>query len=155
MDWHWTGNKPLQTHWGRETPICVTKQGHHWFRYWLVAWSAPSHYLNQCWIIVNWTLSNIFQWNLNQNTTIFIEENAFENVIWKWRPFCLGFSVLEKYWGMVVQMGTIGWGSGLSCVRCQSISSTNDDLLSIRHIEKNLVRFVSNYDKFHWRKSIW
>ena len=25
---------------------------HHWFRQWLVAWSAPSHYLNQCWTIV-------------------------------------------------------------------------------------------------------
>ena len=22
---------------------------HHWFRWWLVAWSAPSHYLYQCW----------------------------------------------------------------------------------------------------------
>ena len=30
--------------------------------------------------IVNWTLANIFRWNFNQNTTIFIEENAFENV---------------------------------------------------------------------------
>ena len=33
------------THWGRETHICITKLGHHWFRKWLVAWSAPSHYL--------------------------------------------------------------------------------------------------------------
>ena len=29
---------------------------HHWFKLWLVAWTAPSHYLNQCWNIVNWTL---------------------------------------------------------------------------------------------------
>ena len=54
---------------------------HHWFRWWLVAWSAPSHYLNQCWIVVNWTLKNIFQWKSNQNTTIFIEENARQNVV--------------------------------------------------------------------------
>ena len=26
---------------------------HYWFRQWLVAWPAPSHYLNQCWNIVN------------------------------------------------------------------------------------------------------
>ena len=39
---------------------------HHWFRWWLVAWSAPSHYLNQCWHIVNWTLRNKLQWNHNQ-----------------------------------------------------------------------------------------
>ena len=54
---------------------------HHWFILWLVAWTVPSHYLNQYWIIVNWTLANIFQWKFNQNTTIFIEENACENVV--------------------------------------------------------------------------
>ena len=43
----------------------------------------PSHYLNQCWNIVNWTLGNKFQLNFHQNTTILIEENAFENVIWR------------------------------------------------------------------------
>ena len=26
------------------------------------SWSAPSHYLNQCWKIVNWTLRNKIQW---------------------------------------------------------------------------------------------
>ena len=24
----------------------------------IIAWSAPSHYLNQCWNVVNWTLGN-------------------------------------------------------------------------------------------------
>ena len=43
--------------------------------------SAPSHYLNQCWVIVNWTLGNKFQWNFNQNTKLFIHENASENVV--------------------------------------------------------------------------
>ena len=56
---------------------------HHWFRWWLVAYSAPSHYLNQCWNIVNWTLRNKLKWNLNQNSYIFIQENAFENVVWE------------------------------------------------------------------------
>ena len=27
----------------------------------------PSHHLNQCWVIVNWTLRNKLQWNCNQN----------------------------------------------------------------------------------------
>ena len=31
---------------------------HHWIRKWLVAWSAPSHYLNRCWSIVNCMLRN-------------------------------------------------------------------------------------------------
>ena len=42
---------------------------------------VPSHYLNQCWNIVNWTLENKHQWNLNRNSYIFIQENAFENII--------------------------------------------------------------------------
>ena len=37
--------------------------------------------MNQCWIIVNWTLKNKLQWNLNRNSNIFIEENAFESVV--------------------------------------------------------------------------
>ena len=37
--------------------------------------------LNQCWNIVNWTLGNKLQWNFNRNSNIFIEENAFENVV--------------------------------------------------------------------------
>ena len=43
--------------------------------------STPSHYLNQCWVIINWTLGNKLQWNFNQNTRLFIHENASENII--------------------------------------------------------------------------
>ena len=46
--------------WGQVTRICV---GNLTIRQLLVAWSAPCHYLNQCWNIVNWTLKNRFQWN--------------------------------------------------------------------------------------------
>ena len=45
--------------------------------------SAPWHHLNQCSNIVNWTLRNKLQWNLNRNSNIFIHENTFENVVWK------------------------------------------------------------------------
>ena len=58
--------------------------------------TAPSHYLKQCWNILNWTLGNKLQWNLNRNLNIFIQENAFENVVWKMatilsRPQCVNF----------------------------------------------------------------
>ena len=56
---------------------------HHWFRQWLVAWTAPSHYLNQCWNIVNWTLTIKLQWNFNRNLNIFIQENALEHVVYE------------------------------------------------------------------------
>ena len=67
------------------------KISHHCFE-WLVAWPAPSHYLNQCWKIVNWTLGNKLQWNLNRNLYIFIQENEFG----KWWPFCLSLDVLTS-----------------------------------------------------------
>ena len=66
------------THWGRVTHICVGKLT-------IIGsdngWSAPSHYLNQCWNIVNSNLRNKLQWNPRQNSFIFIQENAFENVV--------------------------------------------------------------------------
>ena len=71
----------ILTHLPQVPHICDSELGQHWFRQWLVACSAPSHYLNQCWLIVNWTLRNKLQWNLNQNTKLFIYENAFENAV--------------------------------------------------------------------------
>ena len=52
---------------------------HHWFRQWLVAWSAPSHYLHQCWNIVNWTLWKIHAFSFKK-ARFKMSEN--------WRPFC-------------------------------------------------------------------
>ena len=40
----WTQPWPSDTYARYETMAI-----HHWFRWWLVAWSAPSHYLYQCW----------------------------------------------------------------------------------------------------------
>ena len=45
------------------------------------SWSTPRHYLNQCWNIVNLTLRNKSQWNVNRNSFIFIQENAFEKKV--------------------------------------------------------------------------
>ena len=43
----------------------------------------PSHYLNQCWFIVNWNLRSKLQLNSNRDSNILNEENAFENVVWE------------------------------------------------------------------------
>ena len=50
-------------------------------------------------MIVNWTIGNKFQWNLNQNSNIFIQENAFENVTWKMAAILslMGKAVLVLY----------------------------------------------------------
>ena len=61
-------------------PYMLQQTNQHWFRQWLVAWSATSHYLNQCWDIVNWTLRNKLQWNFNRNFNIFIQKNSFDSI---------------------------------------------------------------------------
>ena len=76
----------------------------------VVTWSAPSHYLNQHWNYVNWTLRNKLQWNLIRNSYIFIQENIFQNVFWKMeailsQPQCVNGWVLaqpeieNEFWG--------------------------------------------------------
>ena len=66
-------NPATLIHRGWITHICVSKEGHHWYKLWPVAWSTPSHYLNQCWHIINWIFWTKFQWNLNQTTIVFIK----------------------------------------------------------------------------------
>ena len=43
--------------------------------------TAPSHYLSQYWLNVNWTLRNKLHWYFKRHSIIFIEENTFENVV--------------------------------------------------------------------------
>ena len=68
------------THWGRVTHICVSKL--------FMLGSDKSHYLKQCWIMIYWTLRIKLQWNFNRNSNIFIEENPFQNVVWKMTAWC-------------------------------------------------------------------
>ena len=65
---------PFVTHLPQVPHICVSELGQRWFRQWLIACSAPSHYLNQCWPVVNWTHRNKFQWNSNRNTKLSIQK---------------------------------------------------------------------------------
>ena len=39
------------SHGGQVTHICVFNICHHWLKQWLIVCSAPSHHLNQCWLI--------------------------------------------------------------------------------------------------------
>ena len=82
------------THWGRMTHICVSQL------ITIVSDNGLSPDRRQAiirkkwWNIVIWTRGKKFQWNLNRNFYIFIQENAFENVVWKMatilsRPQCV------------------------------------------------------------------
>ena len=67
------------THWGRVTHTVYASVNHPSSVQ--IIWSAPRSYLNQYWNIVNFNIKNKLQWNLQQNSYIFIKENAFENVV--------------------------------------------------------------------------
>ena len=85
------------THWGRVTEDMRQQIKRHWTRWCLVAWSALSHHLNQCWNIVYLTLSNALQWNDNRNSYIFIQEMQMhlKTSSAKCRPSCLDLNVLN------------------------------------------------------------
>ena len=63
--------------------ICLSESGRPWFRYWRFAYSVPSHYQNHCCVIVSWALRNKLQRNFDQNTNVFIHENASENIVYE------------------------------------------------------------------------
>ena len=91
MDQEWfTGTRRPLSHHPLVPHICVSESGQHWFRYWLVTYSAPSHYLDQCWVVDNWTLRNKFQWDFNQIQNFSFIKTHLKISSGKWRPFCPG-----------------------------------------------------------------
>ena len=73
---------------------CVYKTYQHWFRQRLVAYLAPSHYLNQCCLIVNRPKGTYFSEILFKISKVFIQEHALENIVCKMvtilsRPQCV------------------------------------------------------------------
>ena len=52
-------------------------------------------YMNHCWNIVILTLVNKLHWNFYPNSNIFIQENAFENVVCEIASICLGLNMLK------------------------------------------------------------
>ena len=55
----------------------------------------PSHFLNQCWVIVNWAPRNKLQWNFNQNIKLFFSKMRLKMASAKWRLFRLGLDELR------------------------------------------------------------
>ena len=58
-------------------------------------WSAPSHYLNQCWNVVNKPPKNKLQWKSIQNTKFSFMKMHLKTSSAKRRPFCPGGDVLK------------------------------------------------------------
>ena len=91
------------THCGLVTSYSDIDVGLHWLRYWLAAlrhqaitWTNVD--------IFRWTLRKKFQWNLNRNSNIFIEQNASEDVVFEmaailsgWRSLFIFIFLLKRH----------------------------------------------------------
>ena len=63
----------------------------------LVVLSIRSHYQNQCWLTVNWTLGTNFKENFNQIWNFFYKWKCIR----KWRPYCVRLNELSV-WSVAV-----------------------------------------------------
>ena len=71
---------------------------HHLFRKWPGTGQATSHYLNQWWLnLMMHICVTRPQWvkHLSITHPWYVQGNVFENVVQKWRYFCLGLAVLN------------------------------------------------------------
>ena len=79
----------------RQSDACM-RHKHHWFKQWLVAWTAPSHYLNQCWNIVNWTWgTNVHEILINIHTFSSKKMHLKASSAIR-RPFCFALNMLKS-----------------------------------------------------------
>ena len=100
---HWTsqpivsGNMHL-THLPPVPHICVNELVQYWFRKWLVACSAPSHYLNKWLLVFNWTLRNKLQWHFNQIQYFPFKKMPLKTSSAKWQSFSPGEELSMQIW---------------------------------------------------------
>ena len=103
--------------------ICLRRP--HWGL--VGAWSAPSHHPNQCCNKIKSKLRNKFQWNLKQNPYIFIQENAFNNVVCEMatilsRPQCVKCMDGSSRSKVMIFLAIYVWNDGYSKDKDQSVS---------------------------------
>ena len=77
------------THGPQVLHICIKELDQHWFRQWLVACSALSHCLNQCWLIVNWPLVTNSEIQIEIQNISFMKMHLKMSSA-KWQIFCPG-----------------------------------------------------------------
>ena len=102
------------THWGRVTHICVSKltiigsdNGLSPGRRQAIIWT-------NAWILLIWTLGTNFSEIISNISCIFIQENAFENVIWKKAAILSGPQCVKTELGLPQDNEMKVWNTVLS-----------------------------------------
>ena len=104
--------------------IFVIKLGHNWFRLWLGAWRAPSHYLNQLWqgdTLILGTNFSIFESKYSFHVI------TFENAVSK-MAIILSL-LLSVYWLRLGDATQIAKTLELTSIRYQSYAKVSDRCL--------------------------
>ena len=120
------------THCALERPHGISKKGQHYLRYWLVACSAPSHYLNQCWHIVNRTPRSKIQWYFEQNTMFSSEKMLLIMLSVRCWSFCSSPNVLINARNKIIH--SLQWIMIFGVTReliCQWFSWVTNSLVNI------------------------
>ena len=117
----------------------------------------PSHYLNQCWNIVNWTLGNKLQWNFIQTRSFSFMQVDLKMLSGKWWLFCLGLNVLT-HWSLVMH-ALLNWvitgsGNGLLPAQHQAIIQTKSNSLSTESFGKNFSEISIKVTEFSSKKNL-
>ena len=126
--------------------------------WWLVAWLAPSHYMNQCWNIVISNLRNKLQWNLKRNSYIFIQENAFENVVRKMAAIMPDASNSSPPSATYIHQWTRSAGVQVMACRLSGAKPLPEPMLIYCQLdpqEQTSMKSESKYKIFRSRKCIW
>ena len=133
-------------------------------------YGAKQIYLNKCWIVVNKPLRNKLQWNLNPNSTIFIQENIFKNVICKATTFFSWPQYIEMlclYWNRTLIFALKPWLPMFVFLFCGVIVCFKSswwnmfetkDISSLNHYSRDQSRYAPSqwetllqcYDVSHW-----
>ena len=107
---------------------------------------------NQCWSIVNWTLRNKLQRNLNQNSYIFNEKDASESVIYKMAAILSQPQCVNSLRPSLSKLSILGSDNGLSPGRRQAIIQTNAGILFIWPFGTNFSEILIEINTFSFKK---
>ena len=112
----------IMTHWGRVTHICVIKLTTIGSDNVLSPGRRKAIIWTRCWTIVKLDLRKKPQWNIKRNPYILIQENAFENVVWKMsailsRPQCVQWQKPHRSMCAIPRVDTGGkWVEGMTTI---------------------------------------
>ena len=95
------------------------------------------------WNIVKWTLGNKFQWNPNQNSQIFIQENASGSVVWKMaailsQPQCVKDHICVKSAG-IWSSAELQWLDKMSGYLCGYFGNAHQGVSLLISISRSLL----------------